>query len=643
MTQDELPPDVVHAAPPVWSSSTIARRYRQNAAALWFACFALLVSYEYVLGTPVRSATAAPEPHGDGHYYYEYLRSLVFDGNFDVTNEHALMGDPFGTGFSPITKKGQNVFSIGPALFWLPFTPAAYAVQKLSNSSEAAGRPVDGTELPFQRTVLFGSVFAGLLATALGIRIAMRFTTSAPAVAAGIGVCLSSPLIWYMLRQSSYSHAVDAAVASVFVATWLARYGSRSRWHWAGLGALLGFSMLIRPQNALHAIFPLWEWSVVALGLLRGGNRKSLLSWCGNGCLFVGAALLVFVPMLVIWRNMLGYWTLTPQGDHFMDWGNSRWDAALFASRSGLYAWHPLLLLATSGLFILAFTRRHASELRLFAALSILELALQAYVNGAARDWWGGWAFGGRRFVACSLYFMVGLAALLDFARGLAVRHPNRTAQLAGVLVLGVFVLHNRSLMEDYVASRAPPDQPQAMKPHYEAAATKTLGEGYALLGNPGSWPANLWFALQADTSPERYDIAAASDLHEDLNGHWRNFCDDVHAMGGFEAPAEWGGRCCRLTRQRNAHWVLTLRSAALVTGIITLASSHAGTRVRMRSAGAWFFDHELTTGFADYPIELPRASTGAGIVYVDVEQTFPTADAVVAWDKAILKVLPTP
>ena len=616
---------------------------RARAPWLWLGVFALLVSFAYTTPQPERLPPARPEAHGDGLYYYAYLRSLAFDHDVDFSNDYVLLGDQFHAGFNPLTGRPQNVFTVGPSLFWLPLVPVAKAGQRLSEWLGAPHEVLDGTELTFQRIVLYGSTLAGLVATALGLALALRITDRTLATLASIGLCLGSPLIWFMLRQPSFSHATDACAVALFVSVWLWRFGSRVASHWLGLGLLLGFAMLVRPQNVVQAFLPLAEWLWVAVPLLRARNTQALFSWLLTGVVFVLATLLAFSPLLLIWRTLYGAWTLVPQGSDFMDWAHSRWDATLFSSRSGLFAWHPLILLSVVGLFVLACSRRYARELRILAAVGILVLLTQSYINGAAKDWWGGWAFGGRRFLSCTIYFMAGLAVILESLRSFVARHPARVAKLAAAALVLLTALYNRSLADDYLHSRVLPDGAQSMKPHYQNALTKTLDEGYALVGNPGSWPANWWFAYRTGTSPGRYDVAGANDLYENPRGAVA-FMDDAHAMAGLEEPqTQWEGRTCRIARGPHVTWVFALRRSAKLTALITVAASQPGARIRMRIGDDVLLDREVTTGWNDYAFDIPEADTKTGLVYVDVDQQLPNKAAFLAWEKAFFGFVAPP
>lgn len=620
-------------------------RVARHAPWLWFALFALAVSYRYTDPAPERLPPTRPEAHGDGNYYYAYLRSLVFDHDLELNNDYGLLGDQFNAGIHPETKQARNVFTVGPALFWLPLVPVAELGQSLSHALGAPEARLDGTESLYQRSVLFGSVLAGLITTALGLALARRITDPGLATLSAIGLCLGSPLIWYMLRQPSFSHAIDSCAIALFAGTWLVSFGVHTTLRWLGIGALLGLAMLVRPQNVTHALLPLGEWLLLSFSLARARDLRGLLRAVGHGFLFVFTALLVAAPLFLIWRRMYGGFVLVPQGASFMDWANSRWDATLFASRGGLFAFHPLLLVGALGLVALASLRRFGRPLRVLACMSLLVLGVQAFINGAANDWWGGWAFGGRRFLSCTLYLMLGLATALELVRGFATRHTRGFIQSVVAAGLLAVALYNRSLGDDFMHGHMPPDGAQSMKPRYGAALQKTLDEVYAITGNPGSLPASLVFAARAGTTPDRYDLAAANDMlgFELARGRFFRF-DDFHAFRGFSpADEDHLGHPTRKVSDKRATWLFVLRKRMALSGELTLASSKPGVRAQMFVGKTKFFDHKLSSGWKSYSFDIPEEATRTGNNYVNVTLRLPKGEFVAFLNGSLRGTFPLP
>src|SRR5439155_6558533 len=76
-----------------------------------------------------------------------------------------------------------------------------------------------------------------------------------------------------------------------------------------------------------------------------------------------------------------------------------------------LFSWTPLVWAGVIG--IVLYVRRNPS----WAVPAIVVFVMMTWVNGSARDWSGGWAFGGRRFTSGLAAFAPGFAMALDWGR----------------------------------------------------------------------------------------------------------------------------------------------------------------------------------------------------------------------------------
>jgi hypothetical protein len=79
-------------------------------------------------------------------------------------------------------------------------------------------------------------------------------------------------------------------------------------------------------------------------------------------------------------------------------------------------------------------------------------LAASVYVNAAVRDWWAGEAFGARRFVGDSVFFALGLSALMALPqcarRPAMVRWVSAAALAYNVLFLFQYQLFMRGMRD---------------------------------------------------------------------------------------------------------------------------------------------------------------------------------------------------
>ena len=320
--------------------------------------------------------TFKPTVEGDGVGYFSYLHSAIVDHDLDLSNEYgaALAAhvtlNPEHYTTRTATGRLADYFPVGPALLASPVYAAALALHP-------DGRPLFGP--PFTTAFDLASLLFGLLALAL----AYRLTGSAPAVAA---VALATPLTYYLLLQPSYSHAFSAFAVTLFVWAWWTTRERRGAAGWLVLGLLGGLMAAVRFQDG-----PLL--AIVLLDLPRGRWRVLL---AGAG------AMIGFLPQLVVDRVLFGGWLPErPAGQDLQLLPGHYWDV-LFSSYHGLFVWSPVLVLAVVGM---ALRRERALQ-----AAFVYALAVETLLNGAAPDWWGGYAFGARRFLDLAPFFALGLA-----------------------------------------------------------------------------------------------------------------------------------------------------------------------------------------------------------------------------------------
>jgi len=157
-------------------------------------------------------------------------------------------------------------------------------------------------------------------------------------------------------------------------------------------------------------VLPLLEW----IGALRSGEAKGHSFIAGPAAAAL-LALILFSPQLSIWKALSGSWIAAPYkevGDYH-DWLDPQLLGMLFSSaQHGLFAWTPLLLIATAGLFLLI--RRD----RLLGGGALIIAGATFYLYACWSIWWTGIGFSNRFFIELTPLFALGLATLLRRLRG---------------------------------------------------------------------------------------------------------------------------------------------------------------------------------------------------------------------------------
>lgn len=487
------------------------------------------------------------DTHGittDGVTYFAQLRSVVVDGDLDVTREFAHLGQP---------PRPNHVVPIGPTLIWTPLYLAVTAVDALGRAvgawRGAADATTQGLGLPYVRAVLLSSFAVGALGLwALLWHLRQRF---APAIAGTAVVLLfgATPLFWYMVYEPSMTHAASFGFAALFAvasAHWVPAGATRAQS--LALGTLLGLAFAARSQEVLFALLPaLLVFGAAAPWPDRVTRALHLAGWA-----FLGALPWLLLQAVHSYVLFTRYdYNLVGQGGYFNPW-QSRWLDTLFSSWHGLFSWTPIVYVAALG--TVAYLRR---EWR-WATAGLVVLLLTAWVNGATQDWAAGWSFGGRRFSSVLVLLAPGLALVIDGV----VRRP--LLALAPLVVAALW--WNHLLMVQYTSGLLPKDEPVSFGRLVQQQAELHTRPPYVY---PFAFPANVWFAWREGLPVDRYDLLspevprAAFEMRFDRHG-------EKFLLDGWEAPTgdDWG----------SAWWI----GRATATLAVPLIAPHGGVVITL-------------------------------------------------------------
>jgi hypothetical protein len=363
------------------------------------------------------AAWVGPEFRADSPSYYVYLRSAVFDGDLDFTNEWEF----WGFERRPRTPTGhmRSVHAAGPALLWSPFYAVAHVYVIANNRLLGARHSEDGYSAPYRRAPVLGTLVVAILGATLLVRMLARSVGEGAASVAVAAAILTSPVLYYLFVMPLMSHGVTFGVAAALLWAWERARRAPSLQAWTLLGALFGLLVLTRWQAAVYGLLLL---PLAAEGLLRRSLRPVWLAAAA------GAASLAFAPQMVVWRVLWGRFLTLPQGGGFMDWSSPHLADTLISADHGLFSWTPAMLLGAVGLLLglRGSALLHAGALLVFAAT--------AWVNGGVTDWAAGDAFGARRYDLVVPLAALGLASLISRTLPVVVRFP--LAVPAGALLL---------------------------------------------------------------------------------------------------------------------------------------------------------------------------------------------------------------
>ena len=404
--------------------------------------------------------------------YFSYLRSLWFDHDVSFENEYRYFYDhriaqtpDFHQTFLELqTSTGRriNYGTIGCAMLWAPFYGVADVATRVMR---AMGRTVevDGYAQPYLSAVAYGSAFYGFAAVVIAIAVARRMVGKYE-TSSGVIVWLGTPLLFYMYVAPPFSHACSAFAVALFVAVWLK---VRETWSVRGIVVLAlaaALMAMVREQDILCALGPAVDF---ALERNQRPQRKLMAAAVGAAAFLIG-----YLPQLIAYQALNGFPRPSPLVTRKMFWYSPHALQVLLDPEHGFFFWTPLALLAVAGLILLVALARpvigeeaETGDDRQIAGCMLLMVAMQVYVSGAVESWTVAGAFGQRRFVAVTIFLVIGLAA---FRRWVAFRG----ARLAANIAVALCVWWNLALTLEFGTSMMDRQKLELRRNAYDAFVT---------------------------------------------------------------------------------------------------------------------------------------------------------------------------
>ena len=427
-----------------------------------------------------------PWVRGDGVGYYAFARSLLIQHNLDFTPDYQHANSSFReprldeTGRPRkdyVTSTGHldNHFSVGPALLWSPFLLVAHAgvltVRALGSTVSA-----DGFSAPYRLAMALSTVLYGFLGLWIAFRIARKYTDERWAWLATIAVWGGTSLALYMYFNPSWSHAHSAFVVAVFFWYWLHTSERRSVSQWLILGAVAGLMLNVYFANAALLIIIGAE----ALSAYAAAFRTSPAWFSACRGLFLRHSLFAITLLICLLPTFLSRqviygspFTCGYIPVRFWSWKSPAFAQVLFSSDHGLFSWTPLIALSFIGLLL--FWRRMPSV----GGPALLGVLAFYYLIASYPDWDGISSFGNRFFVSLTVFFVLGLAVLLQQIAAY-FRRPS-TAMAVSSAALLLFLLWNFGLMFQWgshlIPARGPVDWSEVTRNQVHAVPRRLSSE----------------------------------------------------------------------------------------------------------------------------------------------------------------------
>lgn len=354
--------------------------------------------------------TFRPIVRSDGAGYYAYLPQVFIfkDNRFRFVQRvkdkypDAKMHE-FGNA-TPDNDGVYNKYFCGVALCQLPF----FLVTHYTHSDKFAS---DGYSLPYQKALAIGAIFFLLIGLWLSYWVLLHFRIHPWVAAFSLTVfALGTTLLYYTVNEVLTSHVYSFALISLFFYS-LIRWKESQSLGWLLLLVLAyAWVILLRPSNGIvfllyFALFTNLKeaWRFLVNQLLSKVNRliPALLLFSS----------LLFLQMTNV-KYQTGHWGFNIYSNEgFTNWNQPPFLDVLFGFKKGLFIYAPLFFVSLFG--FLYFRKKFAIANRYV----LLFLIVFLYITASWWCWWYGGSLGMRPFVDVSLFFMLGLAFLLQYAK----------------------------------------------------------------------------------------------------------------------------------------------------------------------------------------------------------------------------------
>jgi len=393
---------------------------------------------------------ANPWVRGDGVGYYAFARASLIQHNLDFAPDYQHANTSFREGrldesgqplalFRTATGHLENHFTVGPAILWSPFLLIAHAgvlVARAFGSNVAA----DGFTAPYRTAMAFGTALYGFLGLFISFRIARKFVEEEWAFLAVIAIWGASSLPVYMYFNPSWSHAHSAFVVALFFWYWLKTHEHRSLPQWVLLGVIAGLMLNVYYANAMLLTLVAVEALLSLRDVIQGQPTAAFPAMLMRYALFLVTLLVCLLPTFISRRIVYGSSAESGYAPIWQwHWTSPYLFQVLFSANHGLFSWTPLLLLSAIGVFL--FWRKVP---RIGGPVLGAVLAFY-YFMASYPDWAGISSYGNRFFVSITVFFVIGLAVLLQtFANWF---RSEKTAITTASAVLSALVLWNLGLM----------------------------------------------------------------------------------------------------------------------------------------------------------------------------------------------------
>lgn len=335
--------------------------------------------------------------------YYSYLPAAIIYNDLSfrfIDKDWEFFHNKIWVLTAPEGGRYQKM-TMGLAFMYAPFFLAGHSVALLTGAS------ADGFSAPYMFFLQVSSIFYLIAGLFFLRRILLRYFNEHITAIALVTIVFGTNLLYYVTKEAAMPHSYNFCLFAVFIWLTIRWYESHKWIHSISLGLIFGLISLIRPSNALIALFFIL-YDVKAFMEFIYRIQLFLRHW-RHIVLIAIMAFIVFIPQLLFWKNNVGTWLWYSYGDEGFFFDNPQLINGLFSFRKGWLLYTPLMIFSLAGIFTLKRKNREFfMPLMVFTVLNI-------YVIYSWWCWWYGGSFSSRPMIDSYPLMAISLAGFLTF------------------------------------------------------------------------------------------------------------------------------------------------------------------------------------------------------------------------------------
>ena len=344
----------------------------------------------------------------DGCHYYFWLRSIVFDGDFDFRNEindYNYLPDSVRNFLlsQPLTPSGllPNKYPIGWAVLAFPAIVVGH-LSALSLGLFGYNYALDGYSLPYQVAIVGLQLFYFLVGGLCFFRLLSQqsiFSSKTSIGLLSLLVWMSSPLLFYQTADITMIHGLVFSFLCLlcFETSQLEALHEDRFKPTFFMGVIAGLMVITRPQSCVYLLYPVACLFVNSSKHYCSGQKQQnfQLGFIARK-LFDRETILTLLwflfPVIILAVTQFVCHSIVNGGKGIYSYRGETFDflsphiwQVLFSPFHGIFYWNTLLFLGVVG-FVVRLITRPSLMLRCLAISGCLNI----YINGAWHCWWFG-------------------------------------------------------------------------------------------------------------------------------------------------------------------------------------------------------------------------------------------------------------